>query len=202
MNSAQMPFGLGEFNPVDADGTNAYDALVGHEYWTEDVPAANQGQSLTNRTGRQKKVRLVKNTAAIALLPRRLVQFSTTAPRYGTWVDGYNATLAGHCLPVDEYLPATGAPVNSVFYIVVEGPAEVLTDIAASANNVISVGTVINGLNAASTGATTAGRVTPQDLTGATAPLGNMIQNRIGRALTARTTANTNAAVLVDVGKW
>jgi hypothetical protein len=85
--------------------------------------------------------------------------------------------------------------------VVMEGPAVILTDLAGADNNVLNVGTVVVALTGATSGATTAGRVAPQDLTGATALLADQIQNRIGYALTAKTTANTNADVLVDVTK-
>lgn len=73
-----------------------------------------------------------------------------------------------------------------------------LTDLAAGANNLIPEGTVLVALTAATSGATTAGRVAPQDLTGATAALGLQVQNRLGYALSARTTAQTNTTILVD----
>ena len=77
----------------------------------------------------------------------------------------------------------------------------ILTSVADMSADVAAGGWVV-ALTAATSGATTAGRVAPQVLTGATAALAAMVQNRIGRALTAKTTANTNADMLVLVGKW
>lgn len=157
------------------------------------------------RTNRPVKCMVVRNVGAAALLPKRLVTFQTagTDGRFiAGRVDGYATTTAAEGYPVDEYLPSAGVPVNDLFYVVIDGPATVLTDIASGANNVINVGTVLVALTAATSGATTAGRVAPQDLTGATSPLALQVQNRLGRAMSARTTANTNSDVLVDVRKW
>lgn len=73
------------------------------------------------------------------------------------------------------------------------------TSLAADATNLLPVGTILVALTAATSGSTTSGRPAPQDLTGATALLGNQIQNQIGTALSAKTTANTNADVLTLV---
>lgn len=83
------------------------------------------------------------------------------------------------------------------------GPTLVLNDIASGAGTVIAERDVLVALTAATSQATTAGRVAVQDLTGATALLGNAVQNAFGRALSARTTAETNSSVLVDlINRW
>lgn len=155
------------------------------------------------RTNRPVKCMIVRNVAATALLPKRLVTMQTTdGGTYTGRIDGYATTTAKHpCFPLDEWLPSAGVAVNDLCYVVVEGPSVVLTDLAGGANNVFSVGDLVVALTAATSGATTAGRVRPIDLTGATALLGDQIIGRIGRALTAKTTANTNADMLVDVTK-
>lgn len=193
--SSSPPFTRGNYS-----GSGEFLYLEGREFWMEDVSPLS-GVAVS-RTGRLCKVRLVRNISGINLLPKRLVTFSATAGKYGARVDGYVDTTAEHCYPVDEYLPAAGVPDQSLFYIVVEGPALVLTDLAGGANNLIALGGNVVGLTAATSGATTAGRLAPIDLTGATALLANQIMNRVGRALTARTTANTNADILVDCGRW
>jgi hypothetical protein len=90
---------------------------------------------------------------------------------------------------------------------VVEGPAIVKTPIAGSEfNGDINIGDRVVGLTAATSGATTAGRVAHENITGSTQAadytfLFDQISNRIGRALSACTTGNTNSDILIDVTK-
>lgn len=195
-----LPFDRGQtaqtgLTTIDATVLNN---LEGSEFDCQDVDP-NTG---IVRTGRPIRLRCVRNKSGGALLPKRLVQFSTTAGEYGSWVTGYATVTADVAYPIDEYLPSTGVADNDLFYIVVSGPALVLTPLDAGSDNVINVGDVLNSLTAATSGATTAGRVASADFTGATTPLAKQIKNRIGYALTAKTTANANADLLCDVGKW
>lgn len=198
------PFGLGEtfYNIFAASTQSTNDGIQyeGAEWVFEDINPITK----VYRSEQKKRCRIVRNVAAIALLPKRLVNLAT-APNangiFGSQVDGYATTLAARCYPVDEFLPAAGAQINDLFWIVVEGPATVTTDLAAL-TGVINIGDKVVAQTAATSGATTAGRVLKQDLTGATAPLGNQVQNYIGHAMSAATTANTGADLLVNVGHW
>jgi hypothetical protein len=195
------PFNRGEtfYNGETIDSSDLGGVhLEGKEWVFED---ANPTTGVA-RTANFVRCRVVRNTAAAALLPKRIVRFEADGAEYGCRVDGYATTTAAEGYPLDEYLPTAGLPVNDLGYIVVDGPAIVTTDIAASATNVVSVGGWVVALTAATSGATTAGRIGAQDLTGATALLANQVQNRIGRALSAKTTNNTAADILVLVGKW
>ncbi len=177
-------------------------SLEGMEFEFEDLnyalPTAGGGAKPA-RTNRKVRVRVVRNVGAAALLPKRLVTFQLTAGFYGCRVDGYATTTAQRAFPVDEYLPAAGVPVNDLFYIVVRGPATVLTSLAALGQS-IAVGDRMAALTAASSGATSAGRV--DGLGGATSAtaLENEVLNSIGYALSAKTTTQTNADLLVEVG--
>lgn len=186
----------GQFTPASTDGAN----LEGLE-----IEVVDKGVSITGRSHRRRKLRIVRNVNPISALGKRLVALKAGA--MGTQIDGYcKSTAQGFIYPLDEYLTTYtpgGVPQYDLCYIVVRGPAIVLTDLAGGANNLLPTDTVLVGLTGATSGATTAGRVAPQDLTGATALLGNQIQNAIGRALSGRTTAETNADILVDViEKW
>lgn len=196
----QLPFERGQTASTGLAAVDAtiLDNLEGREYVVEDVNP-NTGDY---RTGRLVRLRLVRNKAPFALLPKRAVKFSLVAGKYGNQVIGYNTALAEHVVLVDEYLPATGVAVDDLFYVVIEGPGLALTALEADATNVITVGLKLVVAAGATSGATTAGRLIPQDLTGATALLGNQIQNAVGRALTAKTTTQTSSDVLVDCGKW
>lgn len=198
--SDSLPFERGQTASTGLSSVDAtvLDNLEGHEFVVEDVNPATG----VVRTSRPVRLRLVRNKAGFALLPKRLVSFRASAGVYGSHVDGYADTTAEHSVPVDEYLPSTGVADNDLFYVVIEGPALCLTDLAGGANNLFSAGDNLVALTAATSGATTAGRVAPQDLTGATSTLALQVQNRIGRALTAKTTGNTNADVLIDRGSW
>jgi hypothetical protein len=177
--------------------------LEGMEWLFEDIDPRSTGQGATaRRTSRQVRCRVVRNLGAVTLFAGYLARFQKTAGKYGARVDGLCAVNGEKSYPIDEYLPSAGVRVNDLCYVVVEGPALCNTPLEANVNNVFNVGDVVMALTAATSGATTAGRVVLQDLTGATAILGNNVQNRIGMALTARTTGNTNTTILIDVGKW
>ena len=187
-------------NPPFERGTYQTDGFanqVGKLYQHEDVDYNQTGGTKPKRSGKYVTVMLVKNNSGFALLPKRLVALSTTAGQVGQ-VAGYTRTTAAQGYPVDEFLPSAGVPDGAYFYIVVQGPAMCivsLSDLAA----VVNVGDYVVAITAATSGATTAGRIAAQDLTGATAVLAAQILNRVGRALTARTTANTNSDILLDI---
>lgn len=211
------PFGRGEtfYNGGTIDSNNLGGTqLEGKEFVFEDVQYNVSGQvgAKPNRTNRYVRCRIVRNVGAVALLPKQCVTFQKTALVYGARVDGEVRLDAERTYPIDEWLPAAGCPVNDLCYVVVEGPATVRTSLGADATNVFNVGDGVIALTAATSGATTAGRVQPQlnywagvanaltSIQSATVP--NSIMNLIGRALSAATTANTNSDLLVEVGKW
>jgi hypothetical protein len=141
---------------------------------------------------------LVRNTSAGNLTPGRGVTWA--AGFYKRRVDGYSRTTAVAVAGfVDPYLPSVGVRAGDLFWLCVKGPALIKTDLAGGANNLLPEGTVLVALTGATSGATTAGRIAPQDLTGATAVLGAQLQNKVGTAMSARTTANTNVDILVDL---
>lgn len=188
----------------------------GQEKVFEDVNWSNSALGAKQlRSGRSVTCRCVRNTSGGNLLPKRLVTFEadSSADDYGKRVDGYSDVTAERAYPVDEFLPAAGVENNDLFWIVVKGPAEVLTDIAAAAGNVINVGDRVVALTAVTSGATTAGRVrnyptvaaatnTTTGIDAALLEAQNNLAGVLGRALTAKTTGNTNSAILIDVGKW
>lgn len=186
----------------------AFDNLLGKEWVFEDLDYSTRGARAA-RTNRLVTCRLVKNSSGAAILPRSLCQFKTgNGPDYGAIVAGQTTTTAQHGYPADEWLPSTGVPDGAYFWIVVRGPATVLTPMAgAEFNGNITEGTVMVALTAATTGATTAGRVAVQNITGSSqatdySSLLNQAENMVGRALSAKTTGNTNSSLLVEVGKF
>ncbi len=152
------------------------------------------------RTNRKVLCRCVRNMSGIALLPKRLVSFK--AGTNGTQVDGYARTIAAEGWPVDEWLPAAGVADKDLFWIVLQGPSNVLTALPGDATNVIVEGERLIAATAATSQATTAGRIRTPDYTLSSGTGSSMVDqatNYVGRALSAKTTANTNADVLVDV---
>jgi len=191
------PFGLGQTLGV----TTTNDSLVGisgtyGDNWVGATKEFTDVNPVTGkvRSNRRKVCIAVRNTSSVALLPKRVVSFAAGS---FTVTDGYantaNAEVVG---VVDEYLPASGVAVNDVFWVTVDGPTEV--SVALSGTNV-AVGDRLGVVTAAASTSTTAGRVGPLSVTGAstasvdhTIPLGY-----IGRACS--TGATTGAAVLAVV---
>lgn len=199
-NTPMFPRGATAYSGGTIDtvnyATDNFAAWEGHIKVFEDEDLSQTG-SKPLRTGRKVVCMCVRNVSAGAILPKRLVSFKAGSPGQ---VDGYITTTAQMCAgAVDEYLPSAGCPQYDLFWIVLKGPALLLTDLAGGVNNSIAADAYLTGLTAATSGATTAGRIKNQDLTGATAPLGNEVQNRIGRALSAKTTGQTNGDILVDM---
>jgi hypothetical protein len=175
--------------------------LEGKEWVFEDViPTTGVA-----RTGRPVRCRVVRNVSGINLLPKTMVIMDTTnAGQYGKQVDGYATTTSQEAFPVDEYLPAAGVPTNDLFYIVMDGPATVLTSSTTIAGNILAVGNWVAAVTFnQTTGNSTCGRIGAAVSTGATGPLFDAAVNRVGRAMSAVATSGlTNQDVLVDAGKW
>jgi len=174
----------------------------GKEFTFEDVNFSNTSVVVKpHRTNQPVTVRSVRNNSGFAVLPKRIVKLQ--GGDHGK-IQGYAATTAdGPVAVVDEHLPAAGFPANDLCYVVVQGPSLVLLSLVSGAGEcVVAVNSRLVSATGATSGATTAGRVEVQVLTGATAPLAAQIQNAIGVALSAATTGNTGADLLISVRRW
>ena len=193
------PFGLGQ----TLGTTTPNDSLVGlssgayGDNWVGAVKEFTDVNPVTGvvRTNRRKVCVAVRNKAGIALLPKRVVTFSTTAGKLLSEVTGYSAvTNEERVGVVDEFLPASGVAVDDVFWVTVDGPTEV--SVALSGTDV-AAGDRLSAITAAASTSTTAGRVTPSALAAATTGAGNNGIGVIGYATSVG--ATTGAAVLALV---
>lgn len=175
--------------------------LEGVEKWFQDDDLVNPPK---RRTDRWKRCRIVRNVSGVAILPKRLVTFK--AGTNGKHIDGYAEGIAEWAVVSDEWLPSAGVANNDLFWVTLQGPSNCTTSPAAAAENFITEGDLlISNTAAASTFSTTAGRVVSATFTSTHATgvgLHSVIRNSIGRALSAKTTANTDADVLVDVNAY
>lgn len=149
------------------------------------------------RSNRIKTCVAVRNSSGAALLPKRVVRFArgTAGTAVFSAVDGYTAVANSEFVGVaDEHLPAAGVASNDVFWVTVDGPTEV--SVALSGAD-IAVGDRLAAITAATSGATTAGRVTTSGVGAATTAAGDNSLGVIGYACSAG--ATTGAAVLAVV---
>lgn len=185
------PFALGQTLGVSstADGTGWVGVV-------KQFPDVNPTTGAI-RSNRIKTCVAVRNISAVALLPRRVVRFArgTAGTSVFSAVDGYTAVANSEFVGVvDEHLPASGVAVNDVFWVTVDGPSEV--SVALSGADV-AVGDRLAVITAATSGATTAGRVTTSGVGAATTAAGDNSLGVIGYACSAG--ATTGAAVLAVV---
>ena len=186
-----LPFERGKtfFGGLTANTTDGA-WLEGKEYQIEDT---------NNGTNAYVRLRATRNKSGFALAPKRLVAYGgNNLLGQGAGYANVNPQVVAGV--VDDQYTGTVAD-QDLFYMVVEGPCLVKTPLEANANNVINVNDYLVNTTGATTGATTGGRGITQVLTGATAPLANNIQLTWGRAMSAATTANTDADLLVSVLK-
>ena len=168
--------------------------------------------SPTQRTNHYVTARIVRNMAPFNLLPGFIVQANTLTTGGIGGVGGAGlcqSEAIGYCDltaqdflgVVDEFLPAAGVPPYDLFWCVTDGPTMCWTSLGADATNVIGLNQRVVALIAATSGSTTAGRVAPQVIIDGSTTQGvanaAQVQNVIGRALGAATTANTNAPILI-----
>lgn len=201
----QSDFSLGKTfygptNTIDTNNLGGADRL-GVEKWFVDTRGIGSGNS---RSKRKRLCRLVRNSSGITLYGKRALHLKSGT--FGCEVDGYSRTTAeGNYVVSDEYLPSGGVRNGDIFWVVIRGPAIVTTTYAGDATNVIAVEDFLVVATAAnSTAHTGAGRFEVfalQSPTSAAAALYNAKQmlNRLGRAMSAKTTGETGADVLVDV---
>lgn len=194
-----LPFQRGQtFYGATPSDTTAHKDLEGREYVIidDDQSGGNSGGVGGNRTGREVRLRIVRNLSGGALLPKRIAKMKTdgSAYEYSGQVSGYADTVGQKGFPIDEYLPAAGVSSYDLFYVVVKGPAMCTT--GASGDTNIATGNFVIP--------TTDGKVIDQDLTAADgqdttfASLFNQMQGAIGRAILGVNA--TSANILIDVG--
>lgn len=189
------PFALGQTLGVSstADGTGWVGAV-------KEFPDVNPVTGAV-RSNRTKTCVAVRNSSGGALLPKRVVRFAhgTAGVAVFSRVDGYAAVAGEERVGiVDEYLPASGVAANDVFWVTVEGPTEVAHALSGTE---VAVGDRLAAITAATSGATTAGRVKPTGYTGAASTnLGESGRGVIGVACSAGATTGGNVLAIVKCG--
>lgn len=198
------------YTGTDQNGNLCNEEKLGtkHTFYTPASSSSIRGGKTPVGKGAQITAILMRNTAGFALLPKRLGHVSVVAGYAGlNEVDGYMTVLgSGPHVVIDPYLPTAGVPDDDLFWAIVGGPVECLTPMAgADQGSDIAVGNHLIASTGTTTGATTSGRVAKITIANATDATGAVAQipGIFGRALSARTTAETNSAILVQIhNRW
>jgi hypothetical protein len=161
--------------------------VLGKEWRHEDT---------TYGTNQYVTVRAVRNTGTFALLGGRMCGFDPAYPMNA--VNGYTMAVYQPGLILDEFLPPTGLPPGDIGWAIMEGPCLAQTPLDGGADNVINYFDPLAANAAAASNTTTAGRVATSG-TGGGAGVRDGLLNVVGRAISAKTTANTGQGVLVNV---
>jgi hypothetical protein len=174
----------------------------------EDVDWSNTAGVKPHRSGRKVVCRLVRNMSGITLYGKRLVTLDPTNPGR---VTGFADTTAEECYPTDEFLPAAGVPNGDLFWIVISGPAVVLTPMTGAEFGATSIVAGDRIISLTTSGASTAagttgvpGRAAGFVFVASTTiaqmtDLVNLATNHVGRAMSAKTSGQTNSDLLIDV---
>lgn len=195
-------FGLGQtfYNGLTID-TNDYSGSIQCEgkicEWLTDP---NPTTTTTRRTTSTRKSIQVRNVSGIALLPGRICSFSSGF--FGRRVDGYTTTTAAAAAGVvDPSLPSAGVPNGDVFHLMVSGPClvrQALSNFGAD----LAQDDWVYAITGATSQCTTSGRFdrwvgTFGDTHTTNGTQGNILLNRIGRAMSTSLTSDTNANRLI-----
>lgn len=185
------------FGGISANVTSANQAALASWLGTEKPFNDVNPNTGAVRSGRKVLCRLVKNSSGIALTPGRVVRFKVGTNR--TEVDGYTRLDGqGDSAVMDEYLPSSGVINGDYCWVVVEGPSTVKTALEGTALNVFAQNDLVIALTAATSQATTAGRVQAATYADAT-DVARVRAGAVGYAMSAMTTGQTNSDMLVDV---
>lgn len=199
-----QPFELGEtLKGTDDDGNLINKDKLGQIYV---FPASNLSGTTgkKRRTGKPVVAVCLRNESGATLYGKRLARCTKTAG-YSLIeaVDGYTTVLNdGPCVVIDEFIATGGVADDDIFWGIIGGPVTVLTPLAGATFNAtgIAVGDNLVACTAVTTGATSAGRIAGHALANATDAAGAFAAaaNRIGHALSARTSGETNSDLLID----
>jgi len=206
------PFRLGDtLAGTDADGNLINTEVLGKVYsfpCYSSVPTGPK-QPAQKRTEGALYVVALRNTSGVTLYGKRLAALDTsTGGKAGlTAVTGYSNTLAqANVVFIDEFIATTGVAANDIFWGVIKGPVIVSTSaVGTDFNGDIAIGApLVAATSGATTASTTAGRISNVTLwAGATTAAQatqnhSMATNIVAVAMSAKTTANTNADILVN----
>ena len=210
MITPEPPMQLGE-TLRGTDPANTSTLINGHWLGQEFIFPASasvsgqlRGQK-ARKTGRTIRARLVRNVAGVAVLGKRVVKFAEAAG-YSDFetIDGYCAVKAdAHLAFSDPNLPSAGCADDDIMWVIIEGPTTVLSPFEAGGfDKAIAVGDPLVGATGSTTGTSGVGRVSVGGVLAggslAATEAFNHSRNSLGRALSARTTGETNADILVD----
>lgn len=194
----------------------------GKEFWFLDYDWSATG-ARTLRSAIPRKLRIVRNVLGVSIPPKRCVVLgidgaandststygtgstytaiqTTVGPGAFTRVGGVARLPTMNAYPVDEFLVSTGVPHGALFYIVIEGPAVVKTDLVGAD---IAAGDWLGGVVTATTAAATNGNTGGGRITTATAvastdtPPNGGIFNLLGRAISSTTAADSDCLIHV-----
>lgn len=205
------PMELGQtLKGKDADGNLINGAKLGLKY----VFPANKFTGGPSRakgrvTGKPIVAVLLRNEAGFSLLPKRFGRLRAAAGySLAESVDGYSAGTADpRIVGIDSNLPAAGVADDDIFWGILEGPFTCLTPITdTDFGSDIVVGDLLVAATGTTTGVTTSGRIGKPVFVNATAGSTtaalngfNMAAGIVAKALSARTTGNTAADILLDL---
>lgn len=186
------PFSLGQTLGVSSatDGT-------GWEGTVKVFPDVNPKTGVV-RSNRVKKCIAVRNSSGSTLYAKRAVSFvagSTKAVSGYVYEDGRaSKAVAGI---VDEHLPSSGVVANDIFWVTIDGPTEMLVNVATEPGMHI-VGATIDSVTAATSSGNTGGYGVTATVTAAlAAPTGKVVY--YGRAASTCTATAAQAGCLVTV---
>lgn len=195
-----LPFEIGTtfYGSNTASVEDRSTAWEGKEFWIQDLDYSTQPYRFRTygATG-WKKIRIMRNTSGITILPGAIVQSATVI---GTRFDGLSSvSYSRDQFVVDEFLNATtGVPANDLCYVTVEGVCRARVSVTPAEAVWTAGSNVYNVTAAASTTTTTAGRAFAGAVIGAaTTYPGDQVVGRLGVALSACTTNETGSLKLI-----
>lgn len=192
------------FAGKDADGTLINTDKVGTivRFATFQATATQRGNKTRPGAGLEITAILLRNVSGGALLGKRLGLLSSVAGYTPAWeVINYTTVHANKlAVLIDPWLSSDGVADDDLFWGIIGGPAVILTPIAgADFKGDIAVNAQLVAATGTTTGATTSGRISQISIANATDAQGAIDQALavLGRALSARTTGETAADLLV-----
>jgi hypothetical protein len=171
-------------------------AIEGIRKVFKDVDYSSTDSIKPPRSGGEVECILVRNTSGTTLLPGRVCVWASTYQ--GRRVDGYTSLDQGQPVAgiVDEFLPTAGVADDDLFWLVVKGPALIKKALSAAT---LAKDDFVVAITAATSQATTAGRIMSIASTSNATNGCSQVLNRIGIAMSTSATTDANVLVYVDL---